>query len=134
MLSKIVRRLLSLLFTLGVYDKHYKLVWDGEMVSLNQLYSQKHWSARSAMKNKYIKIFTTLLLQAKVKPMRELSIVLFYSSRMDVDNCVCGCKFLSDAVKGKYLEDDSAKFYKALFMIHDSELPKGTYEYHLIGR
>lgn len=133
-MSQLVRRLLGLLFTLGFYDKHYKLVWDGEMPSLNMLYSQKHWSARSAMKNKYIEIFSTLLLQAKVKPMKEMSIVLFFASRLDVDNAVCGCKFLSDAIKGKYLQDDSTKYYKALFMIHDSNLPKGTYEYHIIGK
>jgi hypothetical protein len=133
-MSKLIRRLLSLLFTLGFYDKHYKIVWDGDMVSTNMLYSQKHWSARSAMKNKYIKIFDTLLLQAKVKPMKEMSIVLFYSGRMDVDNTSTGCKFLADAVKGKYLQDDSSKFYKALFLIHDSSLPKGTYEYHIVGK
>lgn len=133
-MSQLVRRLLGLLFSLGFYDKHYKIVWDGDMVSTNKLYSQRHWSARSAMKNKYVKIFTTLLLQAKVKPMKELSIVLFYSNRMDVDNTSIGCKFLADAMKGKYIEDDSSKIYKALFLVHDSSLPKGTFEYHLIGK
>jgi hypothetical protein len=133
-MAKLIRRLLSLLFTLGIYDKHYKLSWDGDMISMNQLYSQKHWSARSAMKNKYIKIFSTLLLQAKVKPMKEMSIVLFYASRMDVDNCSCGCKFLADAIKLNYLQDDSNKFYKGLFMVHDSDLKKGTYEYHILAK
>jgi hypothetical protein len=133
-MSGLVRRLLGLLFTLGIYNKHYKIVYDGKMVSTNALYSQKHWAIRSVMKNKYIKLFTTLLLEAKVKPMKEMSIVLFYSSKMDVDNCSTSCKFLADAIKGKYLLDDSSKFYKGLFMIHDSTLPKGRYEYHILAK
>lgn len=133
-MSQIIRRLLRLLFTLGFFDKHYKIVWDGDMVSTNSLYSQKHWSARSAMKNKFIKIFSTLLLQQKVKPMKEMIIVLFSNSRMDIDNQSTGCKFLADAIKGSYLQDDSNKFYKGLFMVHDSNLPKGTYEYHIISK
>jgi len=132
--SKLIRRLLGLLFSVGIYDKHYKIVYEGKMVSLNQLYSQRHWSARSTMKNKYVDIFTILLLEAKVQPMKEMSIILFYAGKMDVDNAVVGCKFLADAIKGKYLLDDSSKFYKGLVMVHDSSLEKNTYEYHIIGK
>ena len=133
-MTKIIRRLLKLLFTLGVYDNHYVITYEGEVTSMNKIWSSPHWGTRSAMKNKYSKIFSTLLMEEEVQPMRELVIVLFFQSRIDVDNAIVGCKVLADTIKGSYLPDVSTKFYKGLFMIHDPNLPKNNYEYHLIGK
>lgn len=132
-MSKLIRRLLSLLFTLGIFTKHYKIIYNGEIISFNKLYSGGHWSKRSGMKNKYHKIFDILLLEAKVKPMKELFLAIFYNTRHDADNIVLTGKFLMDTVKGKYLVDDTSKYYKGIQIIHDSSLPKGTLELHLIG-
>lgn len=133
-MSQLIRRLLSLLFKLGFYNKHYKLVWDGEIVSFNQLYSGGHWSKRSGIKNKFHKIFGGLLLEAKVKPMTEVFLTIFFNTRHDCDNIVLTGKFLLDTMKGTYIPDDTSKYYKGIQIIHDSSLPKGRLELHLIGK
>jgi hypothetical protein len=133
-MSKLIRRLLSLLFTLGFYDKHYKIVWDGEITSTNKFYEARHWTVRSSLKIKYAKIFDALLLQAKVKPMKEISVVTFYCNRMDCDNLSIMTKMLVDTMKGKYIENDGTKFFKMTLTAFDESLPKGTVEFHLLGR
>jgi hypothetical protein len=133
MLSSLIRRILSLLFTLKIYSKHYTLSYNGEIISFNQLYSGGHWSKRSAMKSKYRKIFEILLLEAKVKPMSEVFLAVFFNTRHDCDNIVLTGKFLLDTMKGKYIPDDTSKYYKGIQIIHDSSLPRGTLEFHLIG-
>jgi hypothetical protein len=132
-MSIVVRRLLKLLFTFGIYKKHFIVTYTGEVTSMNKVWSATSWHMRSAMKIKFAKIFTVLLHEAKVSEMSEMSVVMFYNSRVDVDNAIVGCKILMDCVKGAYLKDDSSKHYKALFMVHDPALPKNTYQYHLIG-
>lgn len=129
---KIVRRLLKLLLKFRIYKHCYKITYDGEMSSANKVWSSPHWSARSAMKNKYSDIFSILFLQAKIKPIEEMVIVLFYNSRLDVDNTCSGCKVFADSIKGKYIKDDSPRFYKGLFLIYDSDLPKNQYEFQII--
>jgi hypothetical protein len=131
---KFIRRLLGLLFKFGFYTKHYKLVYSGEVISWNKLYSQSHWSYRSGLKNKYQKIFATLLLEAKVQVMQEMAIVVFYNNRMDVDNISLTSKWLADTIKDKYLQDDSNKYYKGLMIFHDPDLPKGLLELHITGK
>jgi hypothetical protein len=133
-MSGLVRRLLSLLFTLGIYNKHYKLVWDGEIVSTNKFYEARHWTVRSGLKLKFSKIFDVLLTQGKVKPMSQLSLVIFYHNRMDCDNLSIMGKMLVDTMKGKYIPDDGNKIYQSTHTIFDSSLPKGLAEFHLIGR
>jgi Endodeoxyribonuclease RusA. len=133
-MAKVVRRLLSLLFALKFYDKHYKIIYGGKIVSFNQIYSGSHWSKRSAIKIKFHEIFEILLLEAKVKPMKEMFLVIFFNTRHDCDNIVLTAKFLLDTMKGKYIEDDTSKFYKGIQIVHDSELPKGQLEMHILGK
>ena len=128
-----IRRILSLLFKFGFYSKHYKITYEGKAVSWNTLYSQGHWKKRSDLKIKYQKIFTILLLEAKVKPMDDFMIVIFYNNRMDVDNVSVNSKWLADVIKGAYVEDDSNDLYRGLMIFHDPSLPKNTIEFHIIG-
>ncbi len=39
-----------------------------------------------------------------------------------------------DTVKGKYLPEDDTRYYKSTHTIFDSTLPKGTVEFHLVGK
>lgn len=133
-MTKLVRRLLGLLFTLGIYTKHYKIVYDGEITSANVVWSGGHWKKRSDVKQKFEKIFTILLLQAKIKPpLVEFSLVVFYNTKHDCDNLSTIQKIFVDAMKGTYVADDTSKFYKGTHTIFDSNIPKGTVEFHIIG-
>jgi hypothetical protein len=89
---------------------------------------------RSGIKNKYSKIFAVLMLEAKFKKVDEMSLVLFYNNRMDCDNTFAMLKILADTIKGTYIPDDSNKYYKSCHSVFDNSLPKGTVEFHLIGK
>lgn len=133
-MTKLIRRLLGLLFTLGIYTKHYKISYTGKLISWNILYSQGHWAKRSALKSQYEKLFTILALEAQVKKMEEMSIVAFYNNKMDVDNISLTTKWLADVLKGTYIEGDDTRFYKGLMIFHDEALPKNNIELHIIGK
>jgi hypothetical protein len=132
-LAAIIRRFLNLLQTLGFFSKHYKLSYSGDIVSFNQLYAGGHWSKRSAIKTRFHGIFKILLLEAKVKPLTQMSLFIFFKTRHDPDNIVLTGKFLLDTMKGTYIPDDSTKFYKSIHVIHDESLTKGELQFHIIG-
>lgn len=134
MIVTIARRFLNLLFAFGVYNKHFKIVYDGDITSANKIWAGGHWGARSAMKNKYRKIFSELLVDAKTKPMNDVSLIVFFNTRHDVCNLSSITKVLMDTVKGQYIPDDNTKHFKASLVAHDSNLAKGTVEFHLIGK
>src|SRR5688500_14087172 len=107
-MASLVRRLLSLLFHLGIYNRHYIIKYDGDISSANKIWAGSgHWGARSAMKNKYQKIFSILLLEAKVQVMKEASLIVLFNTRHDVCNLSSVTKVFMDTVKGKYLIDDN---------------------------
>lgn len=121
------------MFRLKIYNKHFKLTYTGKIVSWNTLYSQKHWTKRNALKDKYHEIFTILTKQAKVKQMNEMVIVAFYNSKTDVDNTTVMCKWLADVVKIKHIEEDDNRFYKGIIVFFDEKLPKNTMQFHILG-
>lgn len=133
-MSVLIRRLLHLLLKLKFYNKHYKFIYNGEITSANKIWESKHWTTRSGIKNKYSKIFTVLMLEAKFKKINEMSLVIFFKSRHDVDNLFALMKIWADTIKGTYISDDSTKFYKSTHIIYDDSLPKNTVEFHLIGK
>lgn len=134
MIAQVIKRLLRLLFKLGIYKHHSIITYSGEITSANAIWAGKHWSMRSKLKNDFEKKFTTLLLLAKVKKMQEVSLLVFYNSRHDVDNISSLNKMFMDCVKGKYVEDDNSKHYKMTLTVIDDTLPKNTVEFHLVGK
>jgi hypothetical protein len=107
----------------------YKITYQGEIVSSNAFYSSKHWSFRSAAKNKFKEIFTILLLQARVKKFSEFSLELEYRSKHDVDNVGIMAKFFADTLKDKYVVDDTPKYFKSLKITYNPSLAKNTIQF-----
>lgn len=130
----IARRFLRLLLVFGIYKRNYKITYTGEASSANKIWSSVHWSVRQAIAQKFHEIFTILLLEAKVKPMKEMCIILFYNSRFDCDNTSTLAKVLADTIKEKYLVDDRTEFYKGLALVFDDSLPKNTYEFNILAK
>jgi len=133
-MSSLVRRFLKLLFRLGIYSKHYVIEYAGPIVSTNKFYASPHWSVRSKLKNKYIEIFTQLLLKNKINKFDELSLVVFCNTRLDIDNHACQNKFLLDTIKLKYVDGDDTRYFISTHTIHDPHMKKNTIEYHLLCR
>jgi hypothetical protein len=130
----IVRRFIKLLLAFRIFKKQYKVTYQGEMSSLNSVWSSKHWTVRNAIVQKFHKHFAILLLEAQVQKMHEMCIVLFYNSRLDCDNTSVAAKILADTIKEKYIPDDRTEFYKGLALIHDPALPKNTYEFNILAK
>ena len=126
----IIRRLLKLFNT-------YSVIYQGVGVSNNQFYSgasgRNAWRVRAGIKDKYGKIFTTLLLASKIPKMQEYALLIFYNNKQDSDNVVGGTvKLFLDSFKMKWAPDDSPKYCKLVAGIYDPTLTKGTMEFIII--
>lgn len=107
--------------------KQYTIKFDGKIPSLNDIYSGKHWTYRSSMKNKYRDLFSILLLEKGVKWMNEYRVDMTYNSRLDSDNAIMGIKFLNDSLKKKYTKDDDPRYFKGFSINVDKKLKPNTY-------
>jgi hypothetical protein len=107
--------------------RSYTVTYTGQGISLNMFYAGGHWSERSKVKTKFKNIFTILFLQAKIKPLEQFTISLVYNSRLDPDNVVAMAKVYCDSLKGRYIKDDTKKYYKGLSISPDETLPHNTY-------
>jgi hypothetical protein len=108
--------------------KEYEITFVGKMISLNDLYSGKHWSHRHKAKEKFRGIFDILLLEAKVKWMKEYRIDMVYNSRLDSDNTIPALKFLNDSLKKKYVPEDDPRYFKGFSINIDKRLKHDTYK------
>ena len=109
----------------------YEIVYEGKMISLNDLYSGKHWSNRHKSKVKYRNIFDLLLLEGKVKWMKEYRIDMIYNSRLDSDNTVTAIKFLNDSLKKRYVPEDDPRYFKGFSINIDKRLKTNTYKFKI---
>jgi hypothetical protein len=122
-----------MIIDLSHFKNHYILTYTGEVVSDNVFYEARHWTVRNGYKNKYKKIYLIMLLEAKVKRMSEIALVVRYNTGHDVDNTSILGKMLVDTMKGSIIENDNKKFYKTRVTQYDSSLPKGTVEFNILG-
>lgn len=126
----------------GLYKNIYEIVYTGKGVSLNQFYSQGHWSARYNIKRKYRKIFDELFKKSDLKWMDKFSIIIFYNSRHDVDNVTGMEKVLVDSLKHEekdgevlrygFIHDDSKQYYRGLSIYPDESLATNTFKFLII--
>ncbi len=94
-------------------------------ISLNSLYSGKHWTYRKKVKDAYKKEVETALDGYDHYYAESIRIRISYNSRLDVDNVVLVSKFVADTlVDLGYVNDDSPKYYKELRIKFDSEVDK----------
>ncbi len=107
--------------------KEYTIVLEKKMMSLNDLYSGHHWSKRHKQKIMYVNMFNILLLEARVKFMKEYRVDMTYNSRLDCDNTITALKFLNDSLKGKYVKEDDPRYFKGFSINIDKSLKQDTY-------
>lgn len=123
-----------MIIDLSKFKKHYVVIYDGKTISDNLFYSAKHWAVRAGMKNDILKYFTIKFLQAKIKPMSEIALVVKYNNRTDCDNNSIIGKMMVDSLKHcGYIVNDDKRFYRTRVTIFDETLPKQTVEFHILG-
>lgn len=109
----------------------YKITYTGKITSTNKTYGANTWKVRSSAKNKFSKIFSILLLEARIKPFNEFKVSIKYRSRHDVDNLSLFMKIFVDTLKGKYVPDDSSKHFTGMSIDFDKNLPQNTVEFYI---
>lgn len=82
---------------------------------------------RKKQADKFHQIFTILLLESKVQKMDKFRIDMKYNSRLDSDNTIPMIKFLVDSMKGKYIVDDTKKYFRGFSITPEESLDKKTY-------
>lgn len=107
--------------------KSYSVTYFGQAPSLNDWYSGKHWGTRLQVKNKYSAIFLDMMLRAGLPKMNQFNIHILYNSRHDVDNVVGVSKIFVDCMKGKYIKDDTKKYFRGLQIEPDESLKLNTF-------
>lgn len=102
--------------------------WIGDHLSLNELYSQKHWSSRKKLADKWHKKFGKMLLEYDKPEINEYRVKLVYKSRLDVDNTVALVKMFVDTLrKQNWVKDDSPKYLKEVRLNFDNNLETKEY-------
>ena len=91
--------------------KVYEIVHKGKITSLNDT-SGQGWYIRNKAVKKFKEIFTILMLEAKFKKINKFRLDVRYNSRHDCDNLAFICKTMVDTMKGKYIKDDTKKYYR----------------------
>lgn len=128
----LIMRLIKWAYKVGYIKGYVRMSYDGDVFSLNDLYSQKHWGARSATKNKYRKLFSALVEQAKEFSFEKYALITFYNTRHDVDNITGMTKIFIDTIKKNEVLDDAKKNYRGLLIFPDEAL-KSKVEFIIIG-
>jgi hypothetical protein len=133
-MAKAIKRLIALFSRLGLIKEYTKMVYTGELFSLNQLYSSGHWRTRANLKKKYREIFSEVIKSYNIELIEKFSMVIFYNSRHDPDNITGMEKMFTDVLKTEgVIIDDSKKYCKLYCVVPDSSLPKDTLNFYLIN-
>lgn len=118
------------------YKKIYEIVYSGQGFSLNDFYSQGHWTQRNKIKNEFGYKFHNLIDKYNVEPFNKYELEFVYNSRHDVTNTIGMIKVFEDTLTGgrnkkngtnKYpilLQDDSPDHCKEITMRCDKKTQK----------
>ena len=128
---------------LGILNDVVEITYTGKGVSLNDFYSQGHWSKRSQIKKKYRKIFDVLLEESKLQWLDKFYLLITYNSRHDPDNVIGMGKVFVDALKQEsnkagdiiregYIREDDKRYYRGVAVFPDESLPMNTFKFLLI--
>jgi hypothetical protein len=113
------------------YDT-YSFFYKGKGVSWNDIYGSNNWRVRKTIVDKYKTSFGWIIKEADLPQMEEFALIVNYNSRHDADNVGCMGKICLDALKGKYVEDDSPKHLKMFCIIYDKSLEKNNFKFTII--
>lgn len=121
----------------------WQILYTGKGVSLNDFYSQGHFSKRNEIKKKYAEIFNKLILEEKVEPIEKYILTCYFNSRHDTSNVSGMVKIFEDTLAGvhnrrkgigfyeypRMIPDDSKKYCLGIEIYPDLELPLNTFKF-----
>lgn len=117
---------------LGLLEQVYEIYYRGRTFSLNDLYSQSHWTKRSNLKNEFKGLFLEELQKSDTSFCHQFYLIIFYNTKHDPDNIVGMSKIFVDTMKGIYVPDDNKKYFKGLLIFPDASLPSGSVDFIIV--
>ena len=124
-------------------NKVAEIKFKGKGVSFNAIYSAGTWHTRSAVKNKFKKIFRDLIEKNEdMRWMDQYLLDVSYNSRHDPDNVIAMEKVFVDTLKRDvtkdgevnyegYIWDDSKRYCRGIVLRPDESLAYNTFKFVL---
>lgn len=121
--------------------KKWEVVFAGKGFSLNDFYSQGHFSKRQDIKNKYASKFRLLMDKAGVGCMEKYKLTCIYNSRHDPSNIAGMVKVFEDTMAGNknrktgqykfppLIKDDSKIQCKGIYIEPDLDLKLNVFKF-----
>ena len=119
--------------------RKWEVIFKGKGFSLNDFYSQGHYSRRSQIKDKFSDKFRKLIDSAKVEKIDKYKLTCIFNSRHDPSN-ICGMiKVFEDTLAGNpnrkkgffkfppLIMDDNKKYCKGIQIYPNEELTLNTF-------
>lgn len=111
-----------------------EIVFEGKTVSLNNFYSQKHWTYRKKMRDDFEGKFRDIIKKSDLQPMKRFKIDMVYNSRHDPDNTIIMLKMFVDTMRHlNIIEDDTKKYFRGFSVTPDARLKKDTIIFKVHG-
>lgn len=109
------------------------ILYEGKSLSLNSFYVGGHFSRRAKIKKEFKGYFNILFEKAKgLRFMDKFFVVMYCNNRLDTDNNIGLEKVFMDTLNELgYIKDDNKKYFKALFIFTDGNLPSNSTEFVL---
>ncbi|MDB4349053.1 hypothetical protein OAA64_01880 [bacterium] len=109
--------------------KQWEIEWEGEHVSLNDLYSMNNWRKRHQIKKYWRQLFSDMIDSAGLEKINQYELYVYYNSRLDPSNVSAIVKLFEDTLKTKgFIIDDSKKYCKGIHIIPDLEMRNKQYK------
>lgn len=108
--------------------KQWTIQWEGEHVSLNDLYSMNNWRKRHQIKKLWREKFGSMIDSANLEHMDAYELYVHYRSRLDPSNVSAIVKLFEDTLKTKgFIIDDSMKYCRGIHIIPEPEFNQKEY-------
>ena len=109
--------------------KEWVIEWQGQHVSLNDLYSMNNWRKRHQIKKYWRGVFGEMIESVGIDSMEEYELFVYYNSRLDPSNVSAIVKLFEDTAKQKgVIIDDSKKYCRGIHIIPDLEMKSKSYK------
>lgn len=108
--------------------REWTIEWEGEHVSLNDLYSMNNWRKRHQIKKKWREKFGEMIDSKDFELMDKYELFVYFRSRLDPSNVSAIVKLFEDTLKTKgFIVDDSIKYCNGIHIIPDLSFRQKQY-------
>lgn len=102
--------------------------WADKHVSLNDIYSSKHWTSRDKIVKEWHKFFKSYLTLPYPR-FNKYKVELMYNSKLDVSNTIMHVKMVEDMLQiVGVIPNDTKEFCRGISLVPNEEMKKFSYK------